>query len=703
MTTASHETQAARFLRGTRLFASLMGLVAVLAPGAAEGAVLNPEEQEFANLMVNAAGQRRNRALMKPDARLVSVARARARDMANRDYFDHVNPDGNAVNILVRNTGYPLPAFYTSSRSLNYMESIAGGTATAQSAWSSLLSSGPHKRHLLAEDSFYREQTTFGIGHYYSPGSRYQHYWVIITAPPAGPAGLAITSPSAGARVTRESITVAGTSAGTDHVGAIEFRLENAAGIGAWKNAAVPAGDGGSWSGALDGFIPGSNTVRVRTLDASGAGMQEESRTFRWVVLKPLIVSVAGPGGVTDGFLGTTNHEVGVAFSIKAEPAAGAILDHWEGLPDSPGRDPLALRQTLVMEEGLALLAVFVPSPYVALKGGYQGLIGADGAGADGMGFLAIRLTGSGVFTGSLKLGGAVFSLKGRFNSRGDAQISIPRAGLAALELALHMDLAGGLEEITGTLVNGGDSQAVSLARGVPPEAAGVYAAGRQTLRIAPDAAEPQSPQGHGYSTVNITAAGRALVQGAMADGRPFSSSSLVGRDGSFSMYVPLRGGAGAITGRMQILSGADAGLDGALRWMNPERVDAPRYAAPFASSHTVNGSPYTAPAPGEPCVQLSPGANVGELTLAGGEIQQALQQRVLVDGQNQVSLAGPATAGLSMRVNPLNGRISGSFDHPTAGRRPFSGVVLQKQNGAWGYFLGTEAAGNAELLPVAE
>lgn len=687
---------------GMRLFALLATAMVTLMP-AADAAPLDAEEQAFANLMINASGQRRDRALMKPDARLVSVARARAKDMADRGYFSHVNPEGNGPNQLVKNTGYPLPAHYTTSRSLNTIESITAGSSSAANAWATFLASSPHKRHLLAEDSFYRDQTTFGIGHYYSAGSRYKHYWVVITAPPAGPAGLAITSPAAGARVTQGSIVVSGTSAGTDFLSAIEYRLENEAGAGAWQNASLPSGAGGSWSGALGGFIPGDNTVRVRTFDDDGVQADEKTRTFRWVLVKPLIVGIDGPGTVTQGFAGTTNREVGAALTITAAPGPGAIFDHWEGLPDSPGRDPLAQRQTFLMEEGLSLLAVFVPSPYVAVKGDYQGLIGGDTADAAGTGRLAIRLAGSGVFTGTVQLGGVVVALKGRLNSQGEARVSLRGVGGSPIELTLFMDIGAGAETITGTLVAGGESRAISLARGVAPDVAGTYAAGRLTARISPDAAEPGSPQGHGYATVQITPAGRAVVTGAMADGRPFSRGGIVTRDGNIVLYVPLVGGAGAIAGALQITDSVDADIEGTLRWLNPERPNAARYASPFSSMHTVSGSLYARPAPGEPCVELSPVTNAGELTLDGGDIEAALQQRLLVDGQNRVALTGPANAGLRVALDPLTGRISGSYVHPTAGRRPLRGVVVQKQNGAWGYFLGAEVSGNTELLPAAE
>ena len=115
------------------------------------------------------------------NAKLAQVARARALDMATRAYFDHKTPDGLGPNELARAAGCHLPDFYPGGEA-NSIESIAGGYASADEAWDALMESPSHRPHLLAEDDFYRDQTDYGVGYVYAPGSPFTYYWVVLTA-----------------------------------------------------------------------------------------------------------------------------------------------------------------------------------------------------------------------------------------------------------------------------------------------------------------------------------------------------------------------------------------------------------------------------------------------------------------------------------------------------------------------------------------
>lgn len=115
---------------------------------------------------------------------LAQVAHARAADMAEREYFDHVNPDGYGPNYLVEQAGYILPDFYGDDPQANYIESIAAGNSTVDATWQQWMNSPGHREHLLALNNFYKDQIEYGVGYAYDPNSPYRHYWVIITARP---------------------------------------------------------------------------------------------------------------------------------------------------------------------------------------------------------------------------------------------------------------------------------------------------------------------------------------------------------------------------------------------------------------------------------------------------------------------------------------------------------------------------------------
>ena len=140
------------------------------------------EEGQLAQLLVQDPQQQRP-SLTCNDI-LAQVAHARAADMAEREYFDHVNPDGYGPNYLVEQAGYILPDFYGNDPTANYIESIAAGNSTAAATWQQWMDSSGHRQHLLGLNDFYKDQIEYGIGYAYDPDSPYRHYWVIITAQP---------------------------------------------------------------------------------------------------------------------------------------------------------------------------------------------------------------------------------------------------------------------------------------------------------------------------------------------------------------------------------------------------------------------------------------------------------------------------------------------------------------------------------------
>ena len=141
---------------------------------------LNSQEQTIADFMRDDPNQQRPS--LRCDPILAQVARERALDMGNRNYFSHVNPDGHGPNYLVQQAGYILPSFYDQTPSGNNIESIAAGHGSPEAAWNGWMSSSGHRTHILGLIPFWAEQTDYGIGYAYVAGSAYGHYWVVITA-----------------------------------------------------------------------------------------------------------------------------------------------------------------------------------------------------------------------------------------------------------------------------------------------------------------------------------------------------------------------------------------------------------------------------------------------------------------------------------------------------------------------------------------
>ena len=177
LSTFTIPTQAQPFAEDHRVF---LPLITVSDSSAGGNHQPNAQELELAKLIKEHPNQMR--VVMNYDPILSKVARERALDMGTRDYFGHVNPDGHGPNYLVQQAGYILPSFYDQSKKANNIESIYAGSPDPERAMDVWLGSDGHHNHILGQHSFYAEQTDYGIGYAYVPGSRYGHYWVVITA-----------------------------------------------------------------------------------------------------------------------------------------------------------------------------------------------------------------------------------------------------------------------------------------------------------------------------------------------------------------------------------------------------------------------------------------------------------------------------------------------------------------------------------------
>ena len=88
---------------------------------------------------------------------LAKVAVAKATDMAKRNYFKHVTPDGQGINIMIYNAGYKMPEYYLKPKTSNFFESIGAGVETGKEMIDLLITdkgtpSLGHRKHLLGID-----------------------------------------------------------------------------------------------------------------------------------------------------------------------------------------------------------------------------------------------------------------------------------------------------------------------------------------------------------------------------------------------------------------------------------------------------------------------------------------------------------------------------------------------------------------------
>jgi len=646
---------------------------------------LSPQAQEIANYLTTSSGQQRGP--MHLDPILTQVAQNIAQDMANRNFFADVNPDGHGPNYLVAQAGYKLPASWGNSTTANYIDSIAAGYGNPGDAWTGWMNSAPHKTHLLALNSFFTNQTSYGVGYYYNPNSTYQYYWVVITAPPQI-VDLAITSPSNGTQVTADTTAIAGTTGSTVPAASVMFRVENSAGIGSFQAAAGTT----AWSATVSGLVPGANTIRVRSYSSAGNQIAEETVEITYYSASPLTVATNGSGTITSGFAGTTTRGIGLTYNITAKPAAGYLFNGWTGDLTSA-----SAALSFTMQANMSLQANFIQNPFLAAKGVYNGLTvsGSDSSATP----FSLSLTTSGAFTGKFSFGGATYSLKGILDAQGNATVNVARRGATPLVATLSLDLSS--DSLSVSITDGTTTSTVSTQQGVsaPTPLAGSY-----TVVIPPNQnGSTDAPQGNGVATITVGSKGAVRVVGSLADGTAFSQSAVITKGGNLPLFAALYSRKGSISGNLTFRSLSTSDVDGTVTWIKPASPTDKAYAAGFTVTASAVGSLYTKPTTqtvakfNTLALTASPGSVNTVLELGEGGLAAAIDQQMTITNGKTVAIADPNVQKITLTLNSANGTFSGRFTNPVTNvATAFRGVLLQKQNAGFGWFMGAGQSGYA-------
>jgi hypothetical protein len=272
--------------------------------------------------------------------------------------------------------------------------------------------------------------------------------------------------------------------------------------------------------------------------------------------------------------------------------------------------------------------------------------------------------------------------------------------------LDLQADLTGGSGQLTGTLTDGaasygyvGSQATFNAVTAKAPEA------GRYTLVLPPnpDTTGTSLPQGSGYASIVVSTGGGAAVTGRLADGTPYSAVGHVANDGSLSLYcVPSGAPRGStLTGELVFRSTDASDLDGVLTWTRAADAAVQLYPAGFSTALPCIGSHYSEPAPATGLLAMDVSPGTATAAFAAGDLAQAISVPVAINRADKVIMTVPGAPDVSMAINPASGTVAGTFVMPGSKLvRTVRGVVLQKQQTAYGYFLGIDQGGCFSLTP---
>lgn len=375
--------------------------------------------------------------------------------------------------------------------------------------------------------------------------------------------------------------------------------------------------------------------------------------------------------------------EIGRPYTITAKPVAGNLFSNWTGGVTSSS--PVL---TFVMQSNLVIEVNFVPSPFIPVRGVYNGLFYDLGSPSHATaGALTLTLDEKGGARGSVRTGTQVRKFKSVFSVERRLNIELPAKKTApALTLDLEVDVENAI--ITGSVLFEGGATANVFAYLNPfstkanpaPHAAKYNAA-------LPGLDDPASgPPGDGFATISVSTAGRVAGAGTLADGTPYRFKTATDGAARVPVYVPLYKGRGSLFGWLTVTNSEANDVSGTLWWTKLGDAGGPLYPGGFTRQIDVIGSQYVG-VRGVPVLTLTNGVVV----FSDGDLVEPLANPVTLGGDNRLS----GDHNLSIVFSVPKGTFTGSFIDPSSGRkRALKGIALPKQGQARGFFLGATQGG---------
>ena len=335
-------------------------------------------------------------------------------------------------------------------------------------------------------------------------------------------------------------------------------------------------------------------------------------------------------------------------------------------------------------------------APFIPAAASYNGLFfDTNGAQVPSSGALSASVNGHGTYSGSLQLGVSKLSFAGTFDPFGAASNNITRKGGTPLKLLMQMETADN-SRITGAIGDGTWLAALAAERSVfDAKTNPAPFAGKYTL-IFPGPGNPADttqPQGDGYGAVTVTTAGLVTLSGKLADGTTLSQTAKASQDWLWPLYSSLYSGQGQILGWLGF-SNSSPNLGGVFNWIKPAS-NTKFYPAGFSVQTNATGSAFKAPASGIPLLNFTSGKAI----LVGGNYFLSFTNAATNTPKNVLAYKG--TNGFSLTLNTAQGLFTGSMKDPKTGKTvSFNGAILQTQQVASGFLLGTNQSGKVIFSP---
>jgi hypothetical protein len=492
---------------------------------------------------------------------------------------------------------------------------------------------------------------------------------------------LTITTPKSNQKVDAPLFTIQGTAKGRHSISSIWYQLNS----NGWALASGTA----NWDSAVM-VSPGTNIVQAYAVDANGNTSPTSTVRFFYATPSILTVTVSGNGGIVPSRNGQSLN-VGQSYTLSAVPNHGFLFSNWSGSISSTA-NPLSF----LMQSNMDLQATFVPNPFNAVQGAYNGLfmVTNDLRQQTNSGGFSFNLTTSGKFTGTLLCGSnKPLTLTGAFNVGGTAEVLMKLTAQNSLTTDLQLDFAN--QTVSGTVSDGSFVAQLGGYRNVFGSAnpANEYE-GKYTMVILGTNDPSVGPYGISYGTVTVSSSGVVTFGGNLADGAAgLSQSTAISQTGYWPLYLQLYGGKGSLWAWTSI---SNHQITASASWINATNSSKSAvYRGGFTNQDAaVIGSWYSST--NKPLFGFTNGAVM--LEEAGGS-PFTLTNDVVISPSDVITVE--KTNKLGLKINTTTGVITGTFANPLNPKQTISlnGVLLQGQTSAEGYFLGTNQSGTFLLI----
>jgi formylglycine-generating enzyme required for sulfatase activity len=318
-----------------------------------------------------------------------------------------------------------------------------------------------------------------------------------------------------------------------------------------------------------------------------------------------------------------------------------------------------------------------------------------------------------GAASGRLRLPGLSLPLTGRFTTAGSLVVSLDRRDGTAVVVALQLQrTTAGHEVVTGSVTWGSLNATARLPRApfhARNNAADPAWTGTFTLLLP---SQPgwgaEEPGGDGWARLTVSAAGVVTLKGRHGDGAPLLETAYLSATGECALFAELyrsRPVKGRFGGWLRFRDVPDVSdCDGLMQWVKLADNREKPYAAGFEVEVPAVGSRFTPPPAGTrllaALVDAEPNASLSLIApnlpaATAGEIERVLSWL----GSNALRHYGPETLGGSAARS--TGLVNGNYRAADGSvRASFTGVVLQKQNLAGGFFSWGGQTGALRIVP---